>query len=65
MTDKKQTSFSEYRNQFKSEEEFKKAFGKLSEEEAHALAAAEPAGTTIKACIITTWRKCREEENTK
>lgn len=64
MTDKKQTTFSEFRNRFKSAEEFRKAFGQLSEEEAHALAAAEPAGITVKACIITTWQNCRKEVNT-
>lgn len=62
MNDKKQISFSEYRNQFKSEEEFKKAFEKLSEEEVHALIAAEPSGITIKACFMTAWRKSKTEE---
>lgn len=58
-------TYSEFRNRFNSKEEFKEAFGKLSEEEARKLIAAEPGGTTVKACAMATWRRCAEEVNKK
>ena len=44
-------TYSEYRKQFKSVEEFKCAFGKLTEEEARALISAENASVSIKAAM--------------
>lgn len=54
-------TYSEYRKQFKSVEEFRRAFGKLTEEEAHALIAAEKASVSIKAAIFTTWQMAKKE----
>lgn len=45
-------SHSEYRNQFKTVEEFRRAFGKLTKEEARALISAENASVSIKAAIL-------------
>lgn len=57
-------SHSEYRNQFKTVEEFRCAFGKLSEE-AYALIAAKKAPVTIKAAAFTTWRMAKKEAEEK
>ena len=54
-------TYSEYRKQFKSVEEFRCAFGKLSEEVAHALIAAEKAPVTVKAVAFTTWQMAKKE----
>ncbi len=54
-------TYSEYRAQFAATEEFRRAYGRLSEEEACALIDAQKTSTTVKACMITTWRSCREE----
>lgn len=54
-------TFSEYRDSFRSKEEFMQAFGRLTYENAHALIDAEEAAPSIKACMITTWRKVREQ----
>ena len=54
-------TFSEYRAQFDTPEAFKKAFGKLSEEEARRLINTMIGGTTAKACAMTTWRSASEE----
>ena len=53
-------NYHEYRASFASEEEFKKAFGKLTEEEAIELISACDSPVFIKACMLTTWRECRE-----
>ena len=54
-------TYSEYRNQFKTVEEFRCSFGKLTEEDARSLIAAENMSTTIKAAIMSTWRMARKE----
>lgn len=58
-------TYSEYRKQFKSVEEFRRAFGKLTEEEAHALIAAEKAPVTVKAAAFTTWKMVKKEAEGK
>ena len=57
-------SHSEYRNQFKTVEEFRCAFEKLSEE-AHAIIAAEKAQVTVKAAAFTTWQMAKKEAEEK
>ena len=54
-------TFSEFRKQFKSVEEFKRAFGKLTEEEARLLIASDNAPTFAKAAMLDTWRMARKE----
>lgn len=54
-------TYSEYRNQFKTVEEFRRAFGKLTEEKAKALISAENTSTTAKAAMMTTWRMAKKE----
>lgn len=54
-------TYSKYRAKFKTVEEFKKAFGRLSEEEARALIDAESCATHIKAQMFSTWRSARAE----
>ena len=54
-------TYSEYRNQFITVEGFKCAFGKLTEEEAWALIAAENTSTTVKAAMMNTWQMARKE----
>lgn len=54
-------TFSEYRKQFKSVEEFRCAFGKLTEEEARTLISAEIGPVTVKAAAFTTWRLAKKE----
>ena len=54
-------TYSEYRKQFKSVEEFRRAFGKLTEEEARALISAENAPVTVNAAIFTTWQNAKKE----
>lgn len=58
-------TFSEYRKQFKSVEEFRRAFGKLTEEEARTLISAENASVSIKAAIFTTWQMAKKEAEGK
>lgn len=57
-------TYSEYRKQFKSVEEFRCAFGKLTEE-ARALISAENASVSIKAAAFTTWRMAKKEAEGK
>lgn len=54
-------TFSEYRKQFNSVEEFKRALGKRTEEEAHAMIASDNSSTTVKAAMLDTWRMARKE----
>ena len=54
-------TYSEYRSQFKTVEEFRYSFGKLTEEEARALIAAENTSTTGKAAMMSSWRMERKE----
>lgn len=54
-------TYTEYRNSFKNVDEFRKAFGQLSEDEAKAIIAADSCPNFIKACIITTWRSAHRE----
>ncbi len=54
-------TYTEYRNSFKTVEEFKKAFGQLPEKEARSIIVADNCPTFIKACIITTWRALHQE----
>lgn len=54
-------TYSKYRAKFKTVEEFKKAFGRLSEEEARALIDAERCEIHIKACMMSTWQSARAE----
>lgn len=56
-------TYSEYRNSFKSADEFLQAFGKMTYEEAHALAEAEEAATSTKASIMDTWRRANANSN--
>ena len=58
-------TFSEYRKQLKSVEEFRRAFGKLTEEEARTLISAENASVSIKAAIFTTWQMAKKEAEEK
>ena len=58
-------TYSEYRKQFKSVEEFKCAFGKLTEEEARSLISAENAPVTVKAAAFTTWQMAKKEAEGK
>ena len=58
-------TYSEYRKQFKSVEEFRCAFGKLTEEEARALISAENASVSIKAAAFTTWQMAKKEAEEK
>ena len=53
-------SYSDFRDLFKVTEDFEMRFGKLSEEEAHKLISKEDTRVFIKACMMTTWSKCRE-----
>ena len=54
-------TYSEFRNQFASVDSFMREYGMLSIEEAHALIDAENTSTTVKACMMTTWRKARRK----
>lgn len=54
-------SFSEYRALFETTEQFKRAFGQLSKEEAYALIDRTGAAISIKACIASVWQKCVAE----
>lgn len=54
-------TYSEYRAQFAATEDFRHAYGRLAEEGARALIEAEKTSTMAKACMITAWRRCREE----
>ena len=54
-------TYSELRNQFASVDSFMREYGKLSIEEAHALIDAENTSTTVKACMMTTWREARRK----
>ena len=56
-------TYSEFRNQFSDTDSFMRAYGVLTYEEARALIDAENASTTIKACMITTWRQARRKVN--
>ena len=58
-------TYSEYRNQFKTVEEFRHAFGELTEEEARALISAENSSTMVKAAMMTTWRMSKKEVSDK
>lgn len=54
-------TYSEYRAKFRKTETFRRAFGKLSEDEVHELLKHEHCANFIKACIMTTWRSAKEE----
>ena len=54
-------TYSEYRDSFASTEEFKKAFGALSQEEAYALISTIKGSTAIKACAVSCWRNAKDE----
>ena len=54
-------TYSEFRDSFASVEEFKKAFGKLSREEAYALISTIEGSTAIKASAVTTWENAKKE----
>ena len=54
-------TYTQFRDKFKSVEEFRKAFGKLTEEEARALISAENCATFIKAQMFSTWESARAE----
>ena len=58
-------TYSEYRKQFKSVEEFRCACGKLTEEEARELISAENASVSIKAAAFTTWQMAKKEAGRK
>ena len=54
-------TYLEYRNSFETVEEFRKAFGKLSQEEAYALISTMKGSTTVKASAVAFWRNARDE----
>lgn len=58
-------TYSEYRKQFKSVEEFRCAFGKLTKEDAQALISAGNASVSIKAAIFATWQMAKKEAEGK
>lgn len=65
IKDKKQPetsmTYSEFRKQFKTVDEFRKVLGKLSEEEVRALIVSEERPELVKACIVDTWRSTSQE----
>ena len=54
-------TYSEYRAQFNSVEEFKRAFGKLTESEVRLLIASDNAPTFVKAAMMDAWKKIVKE----
>ena len=54
-------TYMEYRDSFTSVEEFKKAFGKLSRDEAYALISTINGSAAIKASAVTVWENARKE----
>ena len=54
-------TYSEYRRSFESTEEFLKEFGKLSYDEARAIVSADQAPTHIKAAMMGTWYRAKEQ----
>lgn len=54
-------TYSEFRSTFESVEEFRREFGSMSFEDACALISAEHASPSIKAAMIGSWRRAREE----
>ena len=50
-------TYSKYRESFDNTEDFMLAFGQLTYEEAYALIDAEESSTTMKACMMTAWKK--------
>jgi hypothetical protein len=54
-------TYTQFRDKFKSVEKFRKAFGRLTEEEARALISAENCATFIKAQMFSTWESARAE----
>lgn len=58
-------TYSDYRAQFDTVEEFRAAFGKLSEEEARKLIAGMSGSATMKACAMSTWQSAAEEAKKK
>lgn len=54
-------TYEEYRYSFKSVEEFKKAFAKLSEDKAYAFISTIKGSTTVKACAMSSWREAKKE----
>lgn len=54
-------TYSEFRDQFSTVEQFRWAYGKLTEEEANALITAEVCPTHIKAAMFSTWKQARRE----
>lgn len=57
----KHMTYSEFRNQFPTVEQFRWAYGNLTEKKARALIEAEVCPTHIKACMYTAWRSARKE----
>lgn len=53
--------YSTFQRKYKTAEDFTKAYGALSCEEARALIDAEPTGYHIKACMFDCWRRARLE----
>ena len=53
-------TYSEYRNTFKSTEEFMESFGKLSEQEVNELISTMDGSASVKACAFSTWEEARE-----
>ena len=53
--------YSTFQRKFKTAEDFSRAYGALSCEEARALIDAEPTGYHIKACMFDCWRRARLE----
>ena len=54
-------TYTEFKNQFETEEQFEWVFGNLLEEEARELIANEEASTTVKACMLQKWRSLHEK----
>jgi len=57
----KEMTYGEFRSQFASVEEFRKAFAAIPYEEARKMISKEQTSTMIKAAMITTWEQCRRE----
>ena len=54
-------TYTEFKGSFNTVDEFRKAFGKLPEEQARMLVFAENQPAFIKAAMMTTWQDSRRE----
>jgi len=56
-------TYSEYKNQYKSQEESRNALAKLSEKEIRELISNEETSTTVKACMFQSWKNNYDADN--